>query len=472
MEAQNQATRKEHFFYSAFYFGQNVLWGFAGLVSTYLLDIGLDAAIASVILLVPKIWDAVNDTIFGIIVDRTRFKNGQKFLPWVKIGTAAVGIATILMFAIPASLNDPRWKIAWFVVAYILFDAAYTILDAPMFAMPTVMTTSVGERTAFIAGNKLWSMVGAMFATVLIPLVRPRTGWFVASIIFICFAVAFMLPFLFIGKERFGQPEKKKEDEQAEISFREMARYIRGNRYLFVALLVILIMGVSSVESTLTLIMARNCLGNESLATIVSACVAVPVIFVSAVIPAMTKRWDKYNVLIGGLTFSAAMGVVSYFVGYGSIAAAAVCVALKCVGLSFYTVICYIFVADCVEYGTYKSGTRAAGLTFSLQCFVAKLKNAFLHSIALGALALFGYDSSLPENAVQSPEVTQGIWAVFNLLPVIGCVLSILLLVCFYKLRDKDVQVMSLYNNGEISREEAVEKLSARYGLPAEKETA
>ena len=63
-----------------FYFGQNILWGFASLLVTYLTDIGISAISASAIILIPKLWDAFNDIIFGYIVDRHKFKNGQKFI--------------------------------------------------------------------------------------------------------------------------------------------------------------------------------------------------------------------------------------------------------------------------------------------------------------------------------------------------------------------------------------------------------
>ena len=56
------------------------------------IDIGIAAATAAVILLIPKLWDAANDVLFGYIIDRYSFKSGQKFIPWVRIGTAAIGI--------------------------------------------------------------------------------------------------------------------------------------------------------------------------------------------------------------------------------------------------------------------------------------------------------------------------------------------------------------------------------------------
>ena len=85
-------SKKERIAYCLFFLGQNILWGYAGYVETFLTDIGITAAVAAAILLVPKLWDAVNDVLFGYIVDRHVFKNGQKFIPWVRLGTGAIGI--------------------------------------------------------------------------------------------------------------------------------------------------------------------------------------------------------------------------------------------------------------------------------------------------------------------------------------------------------------------------------------------
>ena len=148
-----QTTKKERIAYCLFFLGQNILWGYAGYVETFLTDIGIAAATAAVILLVPKLWDAVNDVLFGYIVDRHTFKNGQKFIPWVRIGCTAIGITTVVLFAIPKTLTQPV-KILWFLLAYVLFDVSYTILDAPAFAVTTVMTSNVEERTSIIAGGK------------------------------------------------------------------------------------------------------------------------------------------------------------------------------------------------------------------------------------------------------------------------------------------------------------------------------
>ena len=450
-------SKKERFAYCLFFLGQNILWGYAGYVETFLTDIGIAAATAAVVLLVPKLWDAVNDMLFGYIVDRTKFKNGQKFIPWVKIGVTAVGITTVLLFAIPESMNQTI-KVVWFLIAYIIFDISYTILDAPAYAVTTVMTANIQERTSIIAGGKLWAMIGGVVATLLVPMLRPKLGWFSACVVFVVVSVIMMVPMMFMVRER----QSENMTAQTNPSFREILHYLKMNKYLMVALVAMLLLGVASLEQKMAIYMGRICLGQENTATLVAAGAAVSVIFVSAIVPSLSKKWDKFYVLCGGMVFTIIMNVVAYFVGYDSLVMAIVMTMLKCSGLGFWSVVIYMLIADTVEYGTYKTGTRAAGISFSLQTFVAKLKNGIIGSVVLFSLAMVGFVEG--ENAIQPAGVADGVWALFCFLPAVGFAIALIILLMFYKLRSNEVQVMSLYNNGEIKKEEAEAVLALKYG--------
>ena len=454
-------SKKERFAYCLFFLGQNILWGYAGYVETFLTDVGIAAATAAVILLVPKLWDAVNDMIFGYLIDRTRFKNGQKFIPCVKIGVTAIGITTVALFAIPESMNQ-NVKVVWFLIAYILFDISYTILDAPAYAVTTVMTADVQERTAIIAGGKLWAMVGGVVATLLVPLLRPRLGWFVACVVFVVVSVVMMVPMMFSVKERHNETA----NVETNPSFKEIIHYLKCNKYLMVALVAMLLLGVASLEQKMAIYMGRICLGQENTATLVAGGAAISVIIVSAVVPVLSKKWDKFYVLCAGMAFTIVMNIVAYFVGYDSLVMAIVMTMLKCSGLGFWSVVIYMLIADTVEYGTYKTGTRAAGISFSLQTFVAKLKNGLIGSVVLFSLSAVGFVEG--ENAVQPAGVADGVWALFCLFPAVGFAIALVILLIFYKLRTKEVQIMSLYNNGEITKEEAEAALEEKYGPAGE----
>ena len=455
-------SKKERVAYCLFFLGQNILWGYAGYVETFLTDVGIAAGTAALILLVPKLWDAINDMIFGYLIDRTTFKNGQKFIPWVKIGVSAVGLTTVALFAIPESASQSV-KVVWFLVAYILFDISYTILDAPAYAVTTVMTSNVQERTSIIAGGKLWAMVGGVVATLLVPMLRPVLGWFVGCVVFVAVSLVMMVPMMISVKERHSENATVEENP----SFKEIVNYLKHNKYLMVTLVAMLLLGIASLEQKMAIYMGRICLGQENMATLVAAGAAVSVIFVSAIVPKLSKKWDKFYVLCAGLGFTVVMNIVAYFVGYDSIVMAIIMTMLKCSGLGFWSVVIYMLIADTVEYGTYKTGTRAAGISFSLQTFVAKLKNGLIGTVVLFSLSAVGFVEG--ENAVQPAGVANGVWALYCLLPAAGFAIALVILLAAYKLRSDEVQIMSLYNNGEISREEAEGKLADKYGRAGEK---
>ena len=461
MKTTFQTTKKERFAYCLFFLGQNILWGYAGYVETFLTDIGIAAATAAVILLVPKVWDAVNDILFGYLMDRFTFKSGRKFLPWVRIGTAAIGITTVALFAIPEDMAQGI-KVSWFLIAYILFDICYTVLDAPAYALTTVMTSDVDERTSIIAGSKLWGMVGGVVATLLVPLLRPVLGWFAACAVFTAVSVVMMVPLLFSAKERHTSSSA-----DANPGVPEMLHYLKSNNYLTVTLIAMLLLGLASLEQKMAIYMGRICLGQENTATLVAGGAALSVILVSALVPVWARKWDKFYVMCAGLAFAIVMDIVAYFVGYDSLVMAIVMTMLKCSGLGFWSVVIYMLVADTVEYGTYKTGTRAAGISFSLQTFVAKMKNSLIGTVVLLSLSAVGFVEG--EGAVQPEGVAEGVWALFCLFPALGFAIALAILLAFYKLRTKDVQIMSQFNNGQISKEEAESLLADKYGPAGER---
>jgi len=141
---ENAVTKREKISYGLYFMGQNVFYGLIGYMTTYFTDIGITAALVAIVALITKVWDAINDPIFGMIMDKVNFKKG-KFLPWLQISVIAIPVATILLFTIPTGIPMMA-KIIWATLAYMLWDTAYTLCDVPIFGIVTTMTTDQKER--------------------------------------------------------------------------------------------------------------------------------------------------------------------------------------------------------------------------------------------------------------------------------------------------------------------------------------
>ena len=84
----------------------------------YMTDIGISAVAVGLIFIFAKVWDAVNDPIFGVMVDKVNLKGG-KYRPWLRISTIAIPVTTVLLFIVPANASIQA-KIIWSSVAYVL----------------------------------------------------------------------------------------------------------------------------------------------------------------------------------------------------------------------------------------------------------------------------------------------------------------------------------------------------------------
>ena len=93
-----KTSLKEKIPYGMYYFGQGMIYT---LVSQFLMMYYTDYALlpslaVSVIMFGGKIWDGINDTLFGLLMDKMKWKSGKKFIPWIRISMVAIPLSTIL----------------------------------------------------------------------------------------------------------------------------------------------------------------------------------------------------------------------------------------------------------------------------------------------------------------------------------------------------------------------------------------
>ena len=149
-------TFKERLSYWTYFVGQNVYYNITFMfLSAYLAMQGIAHWKVALVLLIVKVWDAINDPIFGYIFDRVKFKNGLKGLPWLRIAVAFIPFVTIAVFTIPGGFGETG-KLIWFAVAYLLWDTVYTLTDVPAYSMLNTMTDSLEERNLLLSVNRVF----------------------------------------------------------------------------------------------------------------------------------------------------------------------------------------------------------------------------------------------------------------------------------------------------------------------------
>ena len=462
-------TFSERLSYWTYFVGQNVYYNItAAFISTYLAMQGIYLAKVALVLLIVKIWDAVNDPIFGYIFDKVQFKSGQKSLPWLRIAVALIPVVTIILFSIPSGMSE-LGKLIWFGVAYVLWDTVYTLTDVPAYAMLNTMTDNLEERNLLLSVNRVFSGGGVVIYGVVLPLLISESVGMSASMaiaIMSIFSAITMVPLCLKCKERNYKPGQ--EDEN--FTPRQMLRYLGKNKYLLTYYGGYMATDALKTSAAVLLFVSFYLFGDSLFSIVLNFLNMVPGVFAAMLMPTILKKLDKFKTLFWCNIVNIILGLLIYFVGYEQKVLFLVLTCIRTVPMSIVGILAFMFTPDCAEYGEYKTGINAKGITFAIQTFSVKITGAVSSALALFLLGLFNWISveaeSFEELAAmgiqQSATALNGLWIVYALVPVIGMIISTFFYLG-YKLNDKDVQIMAKCNSGEISREEAEKLLSRKY---------
>lgn len=458
IQKKTKLQGKEKLSYWIYFLGQNMFYGLVAInMQTFFSDVGITAAAIAIIMFFTKVWDAVNDPLLGILVDKVNFKSGR-FLPWLRISLPLITVSSVFFFFLPVS-GTPAIKIAWATVAYVAWSMSYTLCDVPIFILPLSMTDNVEERSQLLTIGRFFAMVGITGACMVIPMLQARMGWLTVGLIFTVIAAVVMLPLVVTGKERYVARREKS------ISLKQMFIYVSNNKYLLIFYCALLISGLLNFMQYIQIYLARICLGNQDYASIISMISMIPLIVSGIMVPVILRKVDKYNLYVFCNVTAALLGIILYFVGYSSLTFFYVMLLIQGFFTSANNILLFTFTPDCIEYGTYHTGERAEGVAASVQTFFSKLIGSLAGPIAMLILSGFGFVEG--ENAVQPASVTGGLWMLYTVFPAAGMIFAVIAL-RFYKLRTADVQFMAKYNNKEISKDEAESHLKEKYGPAAE----
>lgn len=465
----NSAERKSYYSY---FFGQNMIYSMlAAYLTTYLVFKEIDPVKSGVIVTIVKIWDAVNDAIFGVIFDKIKFKSGKKYIPWLKIACALTPVATIAVFIIPSAASEVV-KLVWFALAYIVWDTAYTICDVPAFGIITAMTTQIEERNTILSLKGITGGIGSAITTVLVTLFIGQTiniGYGFTAVIIAVVAAATMFPVCFKCEER-----NRGEDEE-QFTVRSMINYVVHNKYLLIYYIGYLFYSGAQTYTALHLLTAYYIYGNELISLITGTVAAVPQLIMALFVPKIIRKIDKFT-LFKLSTIAAILLSIPICFARESLVLFIVTFMLRSVPLGIIGVLSFTFTPDCAEYGQFTTGTEAKGITFAIQTFAVKLAAAISSGLGLFLLGLFnfrtefegidikGFADLQAANAIdlQPAGALDGLWFTYNVVPIIGLVIA-LGIWSLYRLKDKDVQIMTDCNSGKITKEEAEKLLSRKY---------
>ena len=440
MEQKKLASRAAVICYSFGDIASQFVWTFVGSYLTifYTDVVGLAPAAVSAIMLIARIWDAINDPMMGAISERTRTRWGR-FRPWIAFGCPILAVFGVLTFTNPFSGGSTAGVI-WAAVTYILAGMVYTATNIPYSSLAAVMTEDADQRNQITASRNIGMNIGMTIVQFCSPFlllafsgngaeVATSRGYTLTAVLYGVISIPLFLAVFFTARENV----KPQSEKAAPFSFSETIKNLVQNKYLMIISLVMAVQMTAFMgRIAVCAYWVIYCLGSFSMISLIMTLPTVLGIVGSFFVPAAARRFGKRQVLMGSMAIQAIGLLIMFLAPYDNmpmVIIGDVIFGLFNVGMPMTL----SMVADSVDYMEYKSGVRTDGTAYATYGLATKLGNALGAALGVMIMTAFGYVA----NAEQTAGALRGINITVNLLPAILFLIATALCL-LWNMSDKD----------------------------------
>lgn len=421
------------------------------MISTFLMiyltdTVGLAPLFVGNLFLVARVWDAVNDPMMGFMVDNTRTRWG-KFRPWILIGTLLNSAIMIFMFRRPDLEGFGLY--AYYSVMYILWGMTYTVMDIPYWSMLPSLSSTQKERESMsviprIFASSAWLLMGA-FGIAL----RNQLGGgdeakgYSALSVAICavFIVTILITVIFVKDRSSLEAAEGKKAQRT--SLKDAIHVITANDQLKVYIGVVLAYNMLvQLAGGMALYYFKYVTGDEGLFPYFTTAASFAEIIALFAFPVLSRFMNKKQVFAVA-SFTPAVGLIALlvfgFVAPTNIPLIVLCGLLYKFGSGLTLGATTVMLADVIDYGEVKLGTRNESIIASFQTLLVKTASAVAGWLIGVGLTIVGYVQNVP----QTPQTILGMRILMGVVPSIVTVLAFVVYVKGYKLDSSYMEEIS-----------------------------
>ncbi len=470
---------KEKFFYGIGDLSANILLAaFSFYLLFFMVSIGgLKPALASLVFLVAKIWDAITDVWMGRISDNTKSRFGKRRV-YMIFGAVPFGMMFIILWLCPFSVETSQFvKFVYYLMAYCLFNTTYTIVYVPYNSLTANITDDYDQRSSLTTVRIVLANVGLILGSALFGLFAGdntvfsemfieagyshfdavKNSYLISSVIFGLLASVIMLISGLNVKERYSGNEEK----NPYGLMKTLSQFIKMKEFRYTTAYYLTSMLGFDIILALFMFYIQDSLGYAPDGILSMIFVAIPLIvamITSVIWDKLSAKFEKHKVYLFSVILTSVGLIIALLVPafkgdmYQSATAATgelltsgtsvvltVAVLVVGCGMSGIQILPYASIPDIVELDEYTYGIRREGAYYGVQSFIYKLSNGIALALVSLLLQLFRYKETpfLDENtgevvyAYVQPLIAQNaVRIIFCTLPIIIFIISI---VCAFK---------------------------------------
>ncbi len=435
-------TPKEIAAYVLVNFGQKNLSQFISANKDFFMVqfMGLSTTANANINLFSTVYDAVDDTVSGLIIDRTRTRWGR-VRPFFILPLPVWILGGLMLFSAP-SIQSSAGKSAWFAAATIIYGLGMSYFNAWNLMIYNI-TPNTTERNNLITTTKFVELFGVWLPSFLpilvtvLPKISPAfsmQGIYSGFATFMLFFAAIFAVFGFFNiRERV--PMRSRE-EINEVSVWQSFKTVFRNRPLIIIILAEFFNNFKSVGSNSESYFWLNNTGSLANASICGIFTGIPNYVMVPFAAKLVKKFGARATAIGAGLFGFGAYGLLYIIGYHPFGEtfednkifnlAFVIIMLTICGLPNKIIqVCNpILTADALDYMEWKHGMRNEALVTTVQGYFIKLAGAITGWLSNMVLTWIHYvpikdglGNAIPNT---DPSIQKGIWLIFCILPALA----------------------------------------------------
>jgi GPH family glycoside/pentoside/hexuronide:cation symporter len=404
----------------------------------------LAPALVGSALLIGKIWDAINDPLFGWISDRTGSKRFGKRRGYMILGAIPLGISIALLWRVPPGLAAAG-AFLWVLFTFLLFDTLWTLTNVPYYALTAELTDDYDERSALTATRMTLAvpayLVGAALTPALVGLfATKRAGYGAVGLLYGAIAAAALL----ICAAGIRERKKVAESRAAAPPVRTFLETLKNRPFVrLLAAYLVLNLAFALIKTLMAYFLTYQ-LEMEAQVPMVMGLMLICVVIAIYPWKKISERWNKGPAYALGMAIGALAVAATFFLPHQPTPWVYLIAALAGFGFAANWVFPWSMVPDVVDVDRLATGEQRSGVYYGVWGLGTKASEALAIASTGWILALFRY----APNVAQTPQTLFGIRLFFGIVPAIAIALALPLLIWYPITRKTHNAVMAELESG------------------------
>lgn len=419
----------------------------------YLQYIGVSPKAYAIIILISKIFDAINDIVIGNLVDTKKIGKKSKYMPWILLGGVALVFFNVTIF-FPVKSLPYLGKCAWCLVSYCLWSIAYTMVNVPYGSLHSVITDDPQQRVALSTFRSIGAALPAVVIMMVLPgIVYSKTtnsageevqilkGETLLPVAIVLSVVALAVLW---GTTRLVKERVNHKSETNSTGFSAIISSVKSfftNRAM-VGATIATVASVALFNSTMSLnnMVFQYFFKDADKVGIALVGSYLPMIIFMAFIGKLTAKFGKKNVIVSTMLLGAVAGIISIFVPITPNTTGMIIYIICLMGLNLgntvFQISVWAIVADCIEMSYRKTGKSEEGSLYALYSFFRKLAQGIGQAVVSMGLVAIGFKEG--ENAIQNADFGDNVKTLYFIVLAVGSLIAFLSMKFIYNIGKKE----------------------------------